>query len=243
MNGFRPGTIKPKRRNMLWALGVVVPVVATSLAPDTALAGDLETAVVGDTKMALVHDEFLLSAAPLPSDNLEEKRGGFALGLFDIDIGGEVRSVLGGVFELVSRFSVRERVGNRLLGTFHSVSGVSDPSVGSVTSVETPTGTTATIVPDTDPAASTTTAVADDVDTTGTTPTPNVPNPGGAEITHDFANGINAIISNTFNNATAEQQISLDAKIKNYQSIAKSFRGSRHNSSIADDVVRFLPSR
>ncbi len=240
MNGFCQGDMGPKRRNMLWALGIAVPVLVTSLAPATAVAGDVKMGMAGDTRMALVQDEFLLSATPLPENNLEEKRGGFSLGLFDIDIGGEVRSALGGVFELVSRFSVRERRGNRLVGTFHSAAGTSDPSIGSVTTVETPTGTTATLAPDTETAASPSTAGADtepasiDVVTDVT---------GGAEITHDFSNGINAIISNTFNNATAEQQISLDANIKNYQSIAKSFRGSRHSTSIGSNVVRFLPSR
>ncbi len=223
MTGFRQTPVGTTSTKTWRAIGAMLPLLALSMAPSAALA---EKPVTGPG------EELVLAAQPIPPTMLDEYRGGFSLGIFDVSLGGEVRSTINGVFELVSTFWISDKVGNRLFGGFKSASvSAADPSVPVSTPVPTESA-----VPDTPEAGS---SIADAVQVTAETSGPD----GGAEFTHNFDNGITAIISNQLNNVTAEQTITLDATVQNYRSIAQSYKINLHNSAIAANVARFLPSR
>ena len=225
MIGFRQPPVGTKCSKTWRVIGATLPLLALSLAPTSASA-DGPTAVRGD--------QLVLAAHPMPPTVLDEHRGGFSLGIFDVSIGGEVRSTIDGVFQLVSTFWINDKVGNRFFGGIKSSSvSAANPSVPVSDPVPAETN-----VPDT---VDTGSSIPDAVEYTAETEAQD--GGPGASFSHNFNNGITAIISNQINNVTAEQTITLDATVENYRSIAQSYKINLHNSAIAANVARFLPSR
>jgi hypothetical protein len=192
------------------AIGLAAPFALAAVCPSIAVAGGLTADALSDDVIEM--------AGALPDRELDGLRGGFAIGPFIVSFGIELRSTIQDAMQVVSLWTINDRIGNQAVGTV----------VSSVVNL-----------------ASSTSGSAPPLVTVSNTPGENllqVQQSGTnlAEITHD---GLLTIVRNRFDNVTLDQNVTVNATIANFKGLAQRMGTHGHAIRAATESARFRMNR
>jgi hypothetical protein len=207
MTGLQTVKVGMVGRKIWWALGAALPLLAATMAPSDGVAGMMRTGADGD--------ELAVAAQALPDAALDERRGGFRMGPFEVGLGVDIKSSVNGIVQMVSSLTFMERHGHRVVGRVDVV---------------TPNATSAALPVPTNSAVAAVVQAA-----TGGS--------GGANITHDYTNGVTATMTNLMDNVTADQRITVNATITNYQALSAAHHRNLLTQNLAAQSAQFRLSR
>ncbi len=194
------------------AFRLAAPFALAVVCPSAASAGGMIADALSDDGIEL--------AGALPDHELDDLRGGFAIGPYDIAFGIELRSTIDNMMQLVSRLNVSDRSGGQAYGTLTSW-------------IETLTD-----------AASGTTMPAVTVNTSPGAVTFAWGQSGaGSEVTHEFSNGLLSLFRNSNNNTALGQHVTVNVDMQNAARLMVGMRARAHALRTGSEIAGFRMSR